>query len=92
MFNESSAYIKRRKLERKAGNQVNEKRIENQMREELKDKLQAQLLRNDKVCIEIDKRYVSMFLGIVEDTCQEYDCVQLSETLYEFSAKEIQWN
>jgi len=92
MFDEYKEYTKQRKLKKKASNTVQEKKVENQMRLELREKLQKYLLNNDIVQIEIDKKYISMFLAIVEDEfATDYDFEQVTETLYNFKAKEIEW-
>lgn len=92
MFKESRDYAKAKRLRKKANNTVSEKRVENLMRLELREKLQKYLLNNDIVQIEIDKKHISMFLAIVEDEfTEDYDYEQVSETLYNFKAKEIEW-
>jgi len=92
MFDEYKEYTKQKKLKKKASNTVQEKKVENQMRLELREKLQKYLLNNDVVQIEIDKKYISMFLAIVEDEfATDYDFEQVTETLYNFKAKEIEW-
>ena len=92
MFNASREYTKRKRLEKKAGNTLSEKRTENLMRLELRDKLTKYLLTNDSIQIEIDKKHISMFLAIVEDEFSEdYTYEQVSDTLYIFRAKEVDW-
>lgn len=92
MFEKSRNYDKERRIAKKANNQVAEKKIENMMRLKLREKLEANLRNNDKVEIEINAKYTSLFLSIVsEEFAADYDYTQVSPTLYIFSAKSIDW-
>lgn len=92
MFDSARAYQKEQRLKKKADNTLSEKRVENLMRLELREKLTKYLLSNDSMMIEIDPKHVSMFLAIVEEEFSaDYDYEQVSETLYIFRAKEIDW-
>lgn len=92
LFQQSREYNKKKQLQKKAGNKVNESKVASLMRIELGEKLQKYLLNNDSVEIEIDKKYVPTFLAIVaEDFEDDYEWEQVSETLYLFAAKEVEW-
>lgn len=92
LFSKSREYDKEKRAAKRASNQMSEKRTENQMRLKLGEILETYLRNNDRVAVEINSKYVSLFLSIVQTSfANDYDYEQVTPEMYIFSAKAIDW-
>lgn len=93
MFNKSREYARIKRLQKKQASGIGEKRIENEIRLELRDLLKTNLLTKDLIALEISPKQTSVFLAIINEPefVDNYTWEQVGETLYTFKAKEISW-
>lgn len=93
MFEKTRELKNIQKARKKASDTTTERKIENQLRVELRDKLEEYLDKGDSVVIEIPLDYLSIFLSLYHlEFESDYDCEPYgdSNNLFLFTAKEIQ--
>ena len=82
--------LNQRRVERQYRSKYSTKKVESEIRIELQDKLAEYLYENDKVMIEVNPRFVSEFINILnESVLQIYDYEQIDGNKFVFRNKEL---
>lgn len=81
------------KQEKKQSNTSAFKKAESLLKAELRDLLDEYLTNRkcESVTLEVREQDVVDFLAILQKDVPEYECEQISETLYKFSVKSLEW-